>query len=226
MEPVTSSLLGPNILLNPLFPNTLSLRSSLTISDQVSHPYKTTGKCTYSLLFDRYRECKGSEDVPNHSSPLSTSTVEPRYTNAPVHEQFGSRTNFPTKKVSDDERCLGLWTRKLATEASWEYRCGSVSCWLTNLVSVYEHFGSRTAPRNELSSWTEVPLYMEFSSTCYFEEGTSLGTYERAMLYRKAGRAWYRGWFKKIDSISYVCIWFDESIFLSHPVLLFKHFCF
>ena len=31
--PVTSSLLGPNILLNTLFSNTLSLRSSLNVSD-------------------------------------------------------------------------------------------------------------------------------------------------------------------------------------------------
>jgi len=38
---VTSSLLGPNILLSTLFSNTLSLRSSLHVSDQVSHPYKT-----------------------------------------------------------------------------------------------------------------------------------------------------------------------------------------
>ena len=38
-SPVTSSLLGPNILLNTLFSNTLSLRSSFNISDQVSHPY-------------------------------------------------------------------------------------------------------------------------------------------------------------------------------------------
>jgi len=42
--PVTSSLLGPNILLSTLFSNTLSLRSSLNVSDQVSHPYTTTGK--------------------------------------------------------------------------------------------------------------------------------------------------------------------------------------
>jgi len=41
---VTSSPLGPDILLNILFSNTLSLRSSLNVSDQVSHPYKTTGK--------------------------------------------------------------------------------------------------------------------------------------------------------------------------------------
>ena len=41
-SPVTSSLLGPNNLLNILFSNTLSLRSSLNVSDQVSHPYKTT----------------------------------------------------------------------------------------------------------------------------------------------------------------------------------------
>ena len=39
-----SSLLGPNILLNTPCSNNLSLRSSLNVSDQVSHPYKTTGK--------------------------------------------------------------------------------------------------------------------------------------------------------------------------------------
>jgi hypothetical protein len=41
--PCTSSLLGPNILLRTLFSKTLSLHSSLSVSDQVSHPYKTTG---------------------------------------------------------------------------------------------------------------------------------------------------------------------------------------
>ena len=44
-SPVTSSLLGPNILLSTLFSNTLSLHSSLNVSDQVSHPYNTT--CLY-----------------------------------------------------------------------------------------------------------------------------------------------------------------------------------
>jgi hypothetical protein len=39
--PATSSLLGPNILLSTLFRNTHSPRSSLNVSDQVSHPYKT-----------------------------------------------------------------------------------------------------------------------------------------------------------------------------------------
>jgi len=43
-SPVTSSLLGPNILLNTLFSNTLCFLSSRNVSDQVSHPYKTTGK--------------------------------------------------------------------------------------------------------------------------------------------------------------------------------------
>jgi hypothetical protein len=38
-SPVASSLLGPNILLNTLFSNTLSLCSSLSARDQVSHPY-------------------------------------------------------------------------------------------------------------------------------------------------------------------------------------------
>jgi len=43
-SPVTSSLPGPNILLNTMFSNTLSFLSSGNVNDQVSHPYKTTGK--------------------------------------------------------------------------------------------------------------------------------------------------------------------------------------
>jgi hypothetical protein len=35
--------LGPDIL-NTLFSSTLSLLSSLNVRDQVSHPYKTTGR--------------------------------------------------------------------------------------------------------------------------------------------------------------------------------------
>ena len=40
----TSSLSDPNILLSTLFLNTLTLRFFLSVSDQVSHPYKTTSK--------------------------------------------------------------------------------------------------------------------------------------------------------------------------------------
>ena len=39
-SPVASSILDPNILLNTLFSNTLSLRFSLSVNDQVSHPEK------------------------------------------------------------------------------------------------------------------------------------------------------------------------------------------
>jgi hypothetical protein len=42
--PTTSSLSGPNILLSTLFSNTLSLCPSLNVRDQVSLPYRTTGK--------------------------------------------------------------------------------------------------------------------------------------------------------------------------------------
>ena len=51
--PVTPSLLGANILLNTLFSNTLSLCSSLNVSDQASHPYKITAKIIvlYILIF-------------------------------------------------------------------------------------------------------------------------------------------------------------------------------
>ena len=52
-SPVILSVLSPNILLNTLFSNALSLRSSLNVSDQVSRPYKTTGKIIilYALEF-------------------------------------------------------------------------------------------------------------------------------------------------------------------------------
>ena len=51
-SPVTLSILGPNIL-NTWFSNTLSLHSSLNVSDQVLHPYKITSKIVvlYILIF-------------------------------------------------------------------------------------------------------------------------------------------------------------------------------
>jgi hypothetical protein len=50
---VISSHSGPNILLNILFSNSLSLLSSLDVSDQVSYPYKTAGEIIvlYILIF-------------------------------------------------------------------------------------------------------------------------------------------------------------------------------
>ena len=48
--PVTSSLLDPDIFLNILFSNTLSLCSFLILGDQVSNPDKTTGKISSVYL--------------------------------------------------------------------------------------------------------------------------------------------------------------------------------
>jgi hypothetical protein len=41
---IFSCLLGRNILPSTLLSNTLSLRSSVNVTDQVSYTYKTTGK--------------------------------------------------------------------------------------------------------------------------------------------------------------------------------------
>ena len=51
---VISVLLGPNVLLSNLFSNTRSLRSSLNVSDHVSHPFKTTGKINSSVYLNLY----------------------------------------------------------------------------------------------------------------------------------------------------------------------------
>ena len=48
---VTSTLLGPNILLNTMLSNTLSFLSSRNVSDQASHPYKTTGKIVVLYIY-------------------------------------------------------------------------------------------------------------------------------------------------------------------------------
>jgi hypothetical protein len=60
-SPVTLSLFGPNIHLNTLFSNTLSLRSSLNVRDQVSHPYRTRGKIIYSNFYVFRQQRRGQK---------------------------------------------------------------------------------------------------------------------------------------------------------------------
>ena len=85
-SPVTSSLLRLNILLSTLFSNTLSLRSSLNLSDYVSHPYNTKGKIIvlYIVLFmflnsklENKRFCtEWQQAFPDFSLPLMSSWTE------------------------------------------------------------------------------------------------------------------------------------------------------
>jgi hypothetical protein len=44
--------LGPNVQLNTLFSPTLNLISSLTVRNQFSHPYKTTGEIIVLYVFN------------------------------------------------------------------------------------------------------------------------------------------------------------------------------
>jgi hypothetical protein len=72
-SPVTSSLFGPNILLSTLFSNTLSLCPFLNVRDQVSHPYRTTGKiivfCILIFkLFDSRREDNNNDNSNNNNN--------------------------------------------------------------------------------------------------------------------------------------------------------------
>jgi hypothetical protein len=51
-SPVTTSIFNRNILLSTLFSNTPNLCSSHNVRDQVSHPYRTTGKTIVLFRFD------------------------------------------------------------------------------------------------------------------------------------------------------------------------------
>jgi len=46
----TSALLGPNIFCSTVFMSTLSLYSSLTVTAQVPHPFKTTAKLQFCVF--------------------------------------------------------------------------------------------------------------------------------------------------------------------------------
>ena len=74
---VISSLLDPNILLNTLFSDTLSLHPSFNVSDQVSHPYRTTNKITFLYiswsLYFCITNCNTKYSTPNDSKHCLTS---------------------------------------------------------------------------------------------------------------------------------------------------------
>jgi hypothetical protein len=99
-SPVKPSLLGPKIL-NNLFSNTLSLCSSLNVSDQVSHSYKTTGKvivlCILIFIFlgskleDKTICTEWQHAFPNFNMLLISSLIEflsvnvfPKYFNSSI----------------------------------------------------------------------------------------------------------------------------------------------
>ena len=77
--PVPPSLSAPNIPLSTLFSSTLSLcSSSHNVSDQVSHPYKTTGKITvlYILIFIFFGQQTGRQnDSASNDSKHSRTSI-------------------------------------------------------------------------------------------------------------------------------------------------------
>jgi hypothetical protein len=55
-SPITSFLLGLNIILSTLFPNTLSQYSYLIVRDQGSHPYKMSGKIIVLYFYRKLKD--------------------------------------------------------------------------------------------------------------------------------------------------------------------------
>ena len=63
-SPITASLLDPNFFSAPYSQKPLSLRSSLNVCTQVSHPYKTTGKIIilYIIMFKFFDSTWNTKD--------------------------------------------------------------------------------------------------------------------------------------------------------------------
>ena len=68
-SPVTSSLLGPNTLLNTMFSNTHSFLPSRNVNDHISHPYKTTGKIIFLYNFTPRKYSRYSFLLEAESTP-------------------------------------------------------------------------------------------------------------------------------------------------------------
>jgi hypothetical protein len=99
-SPVTSSLLGPNILLSTLFSNTLNRCSSLNSTDQVSHPYKTTGRSrvaqSVQCLTTDWTDCvRSPTKAEDFSSNLCFQTGSGAH---PVSCTMGTGGSFPGGK--------------------------------------------------------------------------------------------------------------------------------
>ena len=135
--PITSSLLGPNILLNTMFSNTLGFLSSHNVNDQVSYPYKTTGKiivlyiltfkCLGSNLEDKSFCTEWQQALPDLNRLLISSAIEfwfvkvvPKYLNSstlskvlfPIHRNWF--TQRPTYDYIMGNRMSGICTILLA----------------------------------------------------------------------------------------------------------------
>ena len=112
-SPVTSSLLGPNILLNTRFSNTLGLCSSPHVSARVSHLCKTTGKIIVLYIFiftffdsklEDKRFCtEWYQAFPDLSLPIISSAIEfwfvkvvPKYLNYSTPSKVLTNTHTHT----------------------------------------------------------------------------------------------------------------------------------
>jgi hypothetical protein len=97
--PVTFSVLGPNILLNTPFSNTLSLYSSPNVDDQVSQPCNTTGNLSPLIFWWQtgWQNILHRKAFPGFNLLLISSRIEfwfvkvvPKYSSTLSKELFNS----------------------------------------------------------------------------------------------------------------------------------------
>jgi hypothetical protein len=89
-----------NTLHNTLFSNTLSIRSSFNVSDQVTHPY-TTGKIiVLDILLTVYHYVSQYRNQLNtHFKPLKMDQTEGSETSANIKQTLGKHPKVNTVKT-------------------------------------------------------------------------------------------------------------------------------
>ena len=158
-SPVTSSLLGPNILLNTMFSNTLSYLSSLNVSDQASHPYKThaggpplVGCPRLLIQFIR--------SYPPYRRPFLNPQPEDAPCRGDRDSLHGNYRNRKTKFINWNPcRCLGLQADLHLTHILKENNIFPILCIMIQFLS-YKPTNARTS--------SELQQYFITSSLTYF----------------------------------------------------------
>ena len=143
---VISFLLGPNILLNTLFSNTLNLHSSHKLNDQVSNPYKNNRQNYSSVFIQSF--------IPLHYILFIHLQVQPKDVEI-VLKWICNYLNFLSSRMWQH----ALWQtganglEEPAVSSLWWYHGKNIRYYMSNLLSINHILKESFAQYLSSSKW-------------------------------------------------------------------------